>query len=209
MASKAQIRDYRPGDEAAAYYVCLKTGDNGKDGEPFYPDDPDALGRIYVGPYLKFEPGLALVLEDDEGVAGYALGAMDSRRFYQRYEQEWRPTLCRDFPAPTGDAAAWSRVEAVHYLYHHPDYTCPEPYAQYPSHLHIDLLPRAQGQGYGRRMIEQLVERIRAANSPGVHLGMSAVNDAAYRFYRALGFEELLRHGVGEEGSIYLGMKLD
>ena len=52
------IRDYRPGDQAAAYFVCLKTGNQGDDGEPFYKEDPDALGRIFVGPYLQFEPGL-------------------------------------------------------------------------------------------------------------------------------------------------------
>ncbi len=205
MAS-ARIRSCRPGDQAAAYYICLKTGDHGADGEPFYRDDPDALGRIYVGPYLEFEPDLALMLEDDEGVSGYALGAFDSRRFYERYEREWRPRLCREFPAPTGDPKSWSRVEAVYHLYHHPDYTCPEPYDAYPSHLHIDLLARARGRGHGRRMIEELLDRLRQRGSPGVHLGMSAVNESAYAFYRGLGFEELLREGSGEEGSIYMGM---
>ena len=36
------IRRARSTDQAAAYYVCLKTGDHGRDGEPFYRDDPDA-----------------------------------------------------------------------------------------------------------------------------------------------------------------------
>ena len=44
------IRLAKSADQAAAYYVCLKTGDHGRDGEPFYRDDPDALGRIFVGP---------------------------------------------------------------------------------------------------------------------------------------------------------------
>lgn len=50
------IRPAQPGDESGAYYVCLKTGDHGQDGEPYYGDDPDALGRIYVGPYLRSNP---------------------------------------------------------------------------------------------------------------------------------------------------------
>jgi ribosomal protein S18 acetylase RimI-like enzyme len=37
---------------------------------------------------------------------------------------------------------------------------------------------------------------------------MSAVNDAAYAFYRRLGFEELARQGEGVDGSIYLGKRL-
>ena len=43
------IRPARADDESGAYYVCLKTGDFGQDGEPFYREDPDALGRIFVG----------------------------------------------------------------------------------------------------------------------------------------------------------------
>jgi hypothetical protein len=42
----------------------------------------------------------------------------------------------------------------IYHDYHHPDVYCPEPYELYPSHLHIDLLPRAQGRGWGRRMMD-------------------------------------------------------
>ena len=199
----ARIRDYKPGDEQAANYVCLKTGDRGKDGEPFYKEDPNALGRIYVAPYLRFSPELALILEDDEGVCGYALAVLDSREFFDRYENSWRPALCEQFPDPAGDPSAWNRVQEVHHLYHEPDYFCPEPYEEYPSHLHIDFLERVRGQGMGRRMIEELIARLRSMGSPGVHLGMSNVNDAAYGFYVALGFQELIRHG----NAIYMGMK--
>lgn len=202
------IRLALPGDEAGAYYVCLKTGDYGDDGERYYRDDPDALGRIFVGPYLKFEPELSLILEDAQGVCGYVLGTLDSRRFYERYEQEWRPELCARFPDPTTPRETWSRSEQVYHWYHHPDYFCPEPYDEYPSHLHIDLLPRAQGQGHGRRMIERLLDRMREAGSPGVHLGVSALNERAAGFYQRLGFRDLARVGEAADGVIYMGKRL-
>ncbi len=208
MSSDTIIRPYRPGDESAASDVCLRTGDHGADGTPFYQDDPDALARIYVFPYLEYAPHLALMLEDAEGVCGYAMAVEDSRAFFDHYERVCRPRLCERFPAPTGPRSSWSRVDNVHWLYHHPDYHCPEPYAQYPSHLHIDLLPRAQGKGRGRRMIETLLHQLRVRNSPGVHLGMSALNTPAYGFYRALGFAELDRDGEGVDEAIYLGMIL-
>jgi GNAT superfamily N-acetyltransferase len=204
-----QIRLARPGDEAGAYYVCLKTGDHGKDGEPFYREDPDALGRIFVGPYLAFEPDLSFLLEDAEGICGYALGAFDSRKFYDRYEREWRPRLCAQFPEPKNKPKNWSRVEQVYHVYHHPDYYCPEPYAKFPSHLHIDLLDRARGQGIGRRMIERVMARLRDLGSPGAHLGLSALNLPAYGFYRRLGFSELARVGSGEEEVIYMGRSFE
>ncbi len=202
------IRLARPGDQRGAYYVCLKTGDFGKDGEAFYQEDPDALGRIFVGPYLAYEPQLSLILEDAEGICGYALAAYDSRKFYDRYEREWRAELCARFPEPKGDPEQWTRVQTVYSWYHHPDYTMPEPYADYPSHLHIDLLPRAQGRGYGRRMIEQLMDRLRQDGSPGAHLGVSVMNTPAYGFYQRLGFQDLMRAGESKERCIYMGKKL-
>ena len=123
------IRLAGPGDKAGGYHVCLKTGDHGQDGEPFYRDDPDALGRIFVGPYLAFEPDLSLILEDRDGICGYALGALDTREFYQRYERDWRPGLAAQFPDPQDDSREWTRPQQVYHLYHHPDYFIPEPYA--------------------------------------------------------------------------------
>ena len=206
--SDAIVRTARQGDEPGAYYVCLKTGDYGQDGERLYRADPDALGRIFVGPYLAFEPELSLVLEDAGGLCGYALGALDSRVFYGRYETEWRPRLCETFPEPPGDPSMWTPVQQVHHDYHHPDYFCPEPYTAYPSHLHIDLLPRAQGRGHGRRMLEQVLDMLRERGSPGAHLGVSAPNTRARAFYEHVGFAELTRVGSGDDACIYMGMSL-
>jgi ribosomal protein S18 acetylase RimI-like enzyme len=202
------VRPAAPGDQRGAYDVCLKTGNYGQDGQPFYQDDPDAVGRVFVGPYLAFEPDLSLILEDEQGLCGYALGALDSRAFYARYEAEWRPDLCARFPAPEGDPSGWTRVQQVYHSYHHPDYFCPEPYDRYPSHLHIDLLPRAQGRGHGRRMIERILDTLRARGSPGVHLGVSTLNTRAFGFYQHLGFLELMRVGSGPDECIYMGRKI-
>ena len=203
--SNFAIRRAQPSDQAAAYHVCLKTGDHGQDGEPFYRDDPDALGRIFVGPYLAFEPELSLVLEDELGVCGYGLSALDSRAFYTKYDRDWRPTLCAQFPRPTGDPATWTRAQTVHFWYHSPEYFCPEPYEAYPSHMHIDLLQRARGHGFGRRIMEQGMHELRRRGSPGAHLCVSALNKPALAFYERLGFHELARTGTPTSGSIYLG----
>jgi GNAT superfamily N-acetyltransferase len=94
-------------------------------------------------------------------------------------------------------------------VYHQPDYFCPEPYAQYPSHLHIDLLPRAQGRGLGRAMMGLMLDLLRQRGSPGAHLGVSLPNVSAQAFYRKLGFQPLIQVGEGEAGCLYLGYRLD
>ena len=202
------IRLAQPGDQPGAYRVCLETGNHGEDGTAFYRDDPDALGRVFVGPYLAFEPASSLILEDEEGICGYALAALESRRFYARYDAEWRPRLCERFPIPQGDRSTWTRVQQVHHTYHHPDFYCPEPYDWYPSHLHIDLLPRAQGRGYGRRMIETIMDTLAHGGSAGAHLGLSERNGRAFRFYQHLGFRELIRVGSDDDRCIYMGRRI-
>ncbi len=206
--SKPSIRPAKAGDAPGAYFVCLKTGDCGKDGEEFYREDPDALGRIFVGPYLAYEPELSWILEDDQGLCGYALAALESRSFYDRYDREWRQDLCARFPEPRGSPTRWTRTQQVYYWYHHPDYYCPEPYADFPSHLHIDLLPRAQGRGYGRLMMERLMRELRERGSPGVHLGVSALNSGGIGFYQALGFYKLVLLGSGNDACVYMGKQL-
>jgi ribosomal protein S18 acetylase RimI-like enzyme len=62
---------------------------------------------------------------------------------------------------------------------------------EYPSHLHIDLLPPFQGGGWGRRLMETAMEALRADGSKGLHLGVSAKNERALGFYEHLGFTEL------------------
>ena len=202
------IRPASPEDQPAAYRVCLETGDDGRDGTAYYRDDPDALPRIFVGPYFAFAPDLAWVVEDDEGVCGYCLGAADSAAFYDSFERQWRPNLTARFPAPTGAPATWTRAQQIHHLYHHPDHLIPGPPGHFPAHVHIDLLPRAQGRGLGTRMMTVVLDELRRRGLPGVHLGVGTVNARAQAFYRKLGFAELCRVG-GADGCTYLGLRLD
>lgn len=48
----------------------------------------------------------------------------------------------------------------------------------HPAHLHIDLLPRLQGQGWGRRLITELAMALHAAGAGGLHLGVAPTTPA-------------------------------
>jgi len=182
------LRPYVAGDRDALYDVCLRTGDSGGDATSLYADGR-LPGEVYVGPYVEFEPSLAAVLDDGSGAGGYVLGALDTRAFEARCERSWWPELRRRYAAgsaPEGTADA--RIVA---LIHDPP-VAPDAVVQgYPSHLHIDLLPRWQGGGWGRRLIEGLFGRLAAAGSPGVHLGVGRANTNAVGFYGRMGFTVL------------------
>jgi ribosomal protein S18 acetylase RimI-like enzyme len=186
------IRGYRSQDLRDLYRICLQTGNgSGGDATALY-RDPDLLGHIYAGPYGVLEPELAFVAEDQAGVGGYCLGALDTRGFERRTEAEWWPPLRERYAEPDpADRDRWTRDELAAYEIHHPWLISGDFLASYPSHLHIDLLPRLQGGGNGRALMAEQLAALRERGSPGVHWHVNAENQRAVGFYRHLGFSEL------------------
>jgi len=197
------IRSVRPADRDAVYEICLRTADAGDDGSHLY-TDPELPGHVWAGAYVALEPEHGFVVADDDDRAiGYILAARDSRAFEARLERTWWPDRRAHYPLDAARTAPGDRI-AVH-LIHHPPLADWAIVAQYPSHLHIDLLPAAQGHGHGRRLVERLAASLRDAGSPGLHLGVAAHNHPAIAFYRHLGFDELL---AGEHHHVF-AMRLD
>jgi ribosomal protein S18 acetylase RimI-like enzyme len=191
-ATDVVIRPYQPADLDDLYRICLLTADNGRDATALY-RDPDLVGQLFAAPYALFEPSLAFVAQDEAGVAGYVLGARDTPAFERRLERDWWPRLRGRYPDPPAGLSPqqWTADQGMAHLIHH-RWTVPgELTRRYPSHLHIDLLPRLQGQGLGRRLIETLAGELRRQGSPGVHLNVSPGNHHAPAFYRRVGFTEL------------------
>ncbi len=186
-------------DLPGAYAVCLQTGDAGRDASGLF-DDPYLLGHTYVGPYLAHDPSLCLVIGDEHGIGGYLLATADTTGFEAWREREWLPALRVRYPRGSGSERDRELIE----LLHDPEYSPPEVLADHPAHLHIDLMPRLQRQGWGRRMMLELESRLRERRIRGVHLGVSPRNESARAFYASLGYVELHR---GDD-VIYLGLRV-
>jgi ribosomal protein S18 acetylase RimI-like enzyme len=182
------IRPYQPTDRDALYDVCVRTADAGEDATAQY-DDPDLVGDIFAGPYAHLEPDFAFVLDDGGRATGYVLGAPDTARFAQRFRAEWLPRVGARYPEQEGIPT--SKQQEMTYLLHHPEHMVNPDLADYPAHLHIDLLPAYQRAGHGRRLIQTLLAAFAAADVPRVHLAMLRTNTRAGAFYDRLGFTEL------------------
>ncbi len=188
-----RIRPFEPGDLDRLHEICLRTAASGEDASDQVVD-PRLFGEIYAAPYAILEPEHAFVVDDGSGTAaGYVLGVLDTRAFEARTEAEWWPMLRDRHPVGSGEA---DMDELLIALIHHRHLAEDDIVASHPSHLHIDLLPEAQGGGWGRALMERLHGALRAEGSPGVHLGVSARNDHAIGFYRHLGYEELAADGI-------------
>ncbi|MFZ4720601.1 MAG: GNAT family N-acetyltransferase [Ilumatobacteraceae bacterium] len=188
--SDVELRLAASADRDALYDICLRTGDAGDDASGLIRHG-ELYGHLYAGQYLALEPGLALVAVLDGTVVGYALGALDTASFEERLEHEWWPGLRAAHPLP-GEGTDLDRSFTARL--HAPPRTPTAVTDRYPSHLHIDLLPVAQGRGVGRRLIDALLAAMVALGSTGVHLGVDPRNTRAIGFYAHLGFT---RHGDG------------
>jgi ribosomal protein S18 acetylase RimI-like enzyme len=186
-------------DLPGAYRVCLLTGDAGRDATRMY-RDPDLLGHIYVGPYLAQGSATQLVVVDEAGVCGYLLSTDDTIEFEAWAQRSWWPSLRMRYPSLSDG----SRDAELVRLIHAPEVTPPELADAYPAHLHIDLLERARGRGWGRALIDRLLGELRGRRIRGVHLGVDATNANAIGFYEHLGFRVV----DDEPGGLIMGMSL-
>jgi len=183
------FRPFRPGDLRALYAISLLTGDAGGDASHLY-DDGDLVGHIYSAPYAILEPDLAVVAEDEAGVAGYVVGAIDTDAWFRRLEREWWPDLRRRYADPSGSPpGSWSADQLRAFLIHHPQPTPAEVVSAFPAHIHLNLLPRLQGRGVGA---ELLAAWFAAAGRRGIgaaHVGVHRANVRGLRFWASQGFE--------------------
>ncbi|MGI6877258.1 N-acetyltransferase family protein [Microbacterium sp. gxy059] len=192
-----RIRPYRPDDHDALAEVCVRTADAGGDATGLLSDD-GLWSALFFSPYVERHPDLAFVAERDGAPVGYVVAAPDTRAFESWFRRDWWPRFAARFPDP-GDASG-REARLVRHGYRYGCGESPPWVADHPAHLHIDLMPAAQGQGVGRRLIEALLAELGARGVPGVHLGADPANAGALAFYERLGFDRL---DAGEGSAVF------
>ncbi len=183
-----RIRPFEAADLEICYAISLATGFEGGDASHLY-RDPKMVGHFYMAPYALLEPALALVVEDDEGVGGFAVGTADTIAWEERLERDWWPSLRRLYADPSGiPAEARTPDQRRSYIIHHPMRTPTTVKEAYPAHVHLNLLPPLQGRGVGSRLLAAWLARLGAG---AVHVGINRANKGAAGFWTAKGFSPL------------------
>jgi GNAT superfamily N-acetyltransferase len=185
------IRPFQAEDLRALYAIALQTGDAGNDASSLH-QDGDLVGHIYAAPYALLDPELAIVAADESGVAGYAVGANDSDAWFDRLEREWWPDLRRRYADPSGSPfRTWTADQLRAYVIHHPQPPPADVVRAFPAHIHLNLLPRLQGQGVGARLLAAWFEAAGRRGSGPAHVGVNHTNARGLRFWAAQGFERI------------------
>ena len=200
------IRTFMPADLEALYAISLATGHEGGDASHLY-QDRKLIGHIYSAPYAVLEPQFALVVEDDEGVAGFAVGTLDTGKWQERLEAEWWPKLRRQYAEPAArQTAEWSADQRRAYAIHHPRRTPQQVVEAYPAHLHLNLLERTQGRGAGTMLFSEWMASVsQQGGAVPTHVGVNSANARAVRFWSKQGFDRLKLDGPGSDSTIWMG----
>jgi ribosomal protein S18 acetylase RimI-like enzyme len=182
-----KIRPYAPDDLESLREICLRTGANGGDAGATC-THRDLLGDYYAVPYVIRDPSMCLMLADESGPCGYILGTEDTQSFNKWFNEIWLPEIRAKYqnltPSPkASDGWLLARL----------DEDPPEPdwINNFPAHLHIDLLPRAQGGGWGRLLFESWVNLAFSRGATGIHLGVYKANTKAVGFYEKMGMSKI------------------
>ena len=167
------IRNYHPKDAKNLEKICIKTASEIFQGKKI---SEEALVDVYCRYYIECEPESCFVVVDDADEAkGYILCAKDYDTYKQTFKEQYLNTL-NPVTLIMGNFAMKSTR----------GYT-----KDYPAHLHIDLLPECQGQGYGRKLIETLIDHLKGSGIHGLMLHVSMENEGARAFYAKCGFKVL------------------
>lgn len=191
-----RIRRYRPDDHDALAEVCVRTADAGGEATGMLSDD-GLWSALFFSPYVERHPDLAFVADDDGVALGYIVCAPDTEDFEGWFRSTWWPRFAQRFPHP-GDEPG-REAGLVRYGYGRGAELAPY-VSDNPAHLHIDLLPAAQGRGVGRALVDTLLTELRARGVPGVHLGADPANTGALAFYDRIGFT---RRDTAGDGAVF------
>ncbi|KAB5588331.1 hypothetical protein CTheo_8226 [Ceratobasidium theobromae] len=187
------IRPARVEDAHALTRICLLTANAGQSAEALH-RYPELLGGLYIYPYLKLSPAFGYVLVDNsaekqEAVLGYLLATPDSRRHEAAAEEHAYPSLRIQYPNDPYPADATERDRVVINRIHKPLIRPQDLVDVASAHIHINLLPPAQRQGWGVKLIDQAVEYLKGQGQSGLFVGIDSRNGAARAFYLKIGFK--------------------
>lgn len=147
---------------------------------------------VYCDYYIEKEPGNCFVAADENNRAiGYILCAEDFDEFYPVFVNEYYTKIKK-----------WEykrRASALRSVISHEKYK-----AEYPAHLHIDILPEYQRMGLGRQLMDALCEHLRQKNIKGIMFTVWHKNYNAIKFYEKYGFTLI----ETKETTLVYGLKL-
>ncbi|KAJ7198931.1 hypothetical protein C8J57DRAFT_465175, partial [Mycena rebaudengoi] len=162
------IRQASVDDAPALSRICLLTADAGKSAEDLH-NFPELPGLLWAVPYVHLPTtwGFVMVDEINGEVVGYIVGSKDTRAYEEHAAENLWPVLAEMYPlSPTMKSGDKEYAEMLRKMRTIPDSNL----LFSPAHMHIDILPGYQKQGWGRKLIHTAAEYLKAEGIDGIWL---------------------------------------
>ena len=98
--------------------------------------------------------------------------------------------------------ASWTADQRRASAIHHPERAPRDVADAYPAHLHLNLLPGAQGKGVGLVLLKAWLE---LASKRGATVGVNRANPKALRFWSQNSFKDLNPAGRAGGRTVWMG----
>ncbi|KAJ4481706.1 acyl-CoA N-acyltransferase [Lentinula edodes] len=181
------IRKALEADAPSLSRICLLTANAGSTAEALH-DFGELPGLVYAVPYVKLSTTWGFVMVDDlrdDEVVGYIVGSTDTRAFEAYAAEHWWPQLAEKYPPSLAKKPADEQyMNLLRNMHTGPD-ACIK---LSPAHMHINILPSYQKQGWGRKLIDTAADFLKGRGLDGVWLGLDPRNNGARLFYEKMGF---------------------
>ncbi|KAK6482306.1 protein O-GlcNAcase-like isoform X2 [Huso huso] len=198
------IRPYFPEDEPAVYKICREMYNEDIEGVPF-PEQPDLIGDRLVGGFLTLSPDYGFVLEDNEGICGYALGTVDVKPFVKKCKMSWIPSMQEKYNKPDSEKDL-SEAEKMMLSFHEEEEGLPESFlSNFPSLIKVDIHGKVTDPSVAKSMMGCLLSSIKANGSHGAFCEVRQNDKRMLDFYSKLGCFEVAKMEGFPKGVILMG----
>ncbi|CAL9687909.1 unnamed protein product [Knipowitschia caucasica] len=201
------IRPYYPKDEAEVYKICKEMYFEGMN-DPFSDQEPDLIGDRLVGGLLTLSSDYGFVLEDDEGVCGYALGTVDVKPFVKNCKMSWLPFMQEKYLKPDCEKDL-TEAEKMMLSFHEEDEGLPESFlSNFPSLIKVDIHAKVTDPSVAKSMMGCLLSSLKANGSHGAFCKVRQSDKRMLEFYSKLGCFEVANMDGFPKDIIIMGRSL-
>ncbi|XP_048869366.1 protein O-GlcNAcase [Brienomyrus brachyistius] len=203
------IRPYFTKDEAAVYKICREMYKEGVDGGPF-PEQPDLIGDRFVGGLLNLSPDYGFVLEDEEGICGYALGTADVKPFAKKCRMSWIPSMQEKYNKPDCEKDL-TEAEKMMLSFHEEEEEegLPDSFlSNFPSLIKVQIHTKVTDPSVAKSMMGCLLSSLKASGSHGAFCEVRQTDKRMMDFYSKLGCFEVAKMEGFPKDVIIMGRSL-
>ncbi|KAL1263171.1 hypothetical protein QQF64_005910, partial [Cirrhinus molitorella] len=203
------IRPYFPKDESAVYKICKEMFTEGCDSISFPDESPDLIGDRFVGGFLTLSSDYGFVLEDEEGICGYALGTVDVKPFVKKCRMSWIPFMQEKYNKPDTEKDL-SEAEKMMLSFHEEEEEgLPESFlSNFPSLIKVDIHAKVTDPSVAKSMMGCLLSSLKANGSHGAFCEVRQMDKRMLDFYSKLGCFEVAKMEGFPKDVIIMGRSL-